>query len=101
MPVARSRDAFTASPSAPIASRWRSQSIGTAMEMYWWMRAKVSGWTSDVGPFGAVSGSSGSPSAIRRALLAEHQPRSCLSSKPASLAVRIETSSEFGWRPYG
>jgi hypothetical protein len=27
--------------------------------------------------------------------------RSCLSSKPASFAVRTATSSELGWRAYG
>jgi hypothetical protein len=85
---------------APIASRWRSHSIGTAIEMYWWMRANVSGWTSDDGPLGAESGSSSSPSIIRRTL-PPSMSLSCLSSNPASLAVRTETSSEFGCRPYG
>ena len=51
-----------------MASRWRSQIIGTAIEMYWWMRAKVRGWTSEVAPFGADSGSSSAPSTIRLAV---------------------------------
>ena len=84
----RSREALTASPSAPIASRWRSQSIGTAIEMYWWIRANVSGCTRDAGPFGADNGSSSSPAIMRRALPPSIS-RSCLSSKPASFAVRV------------
>ena len=33
-----------------MASRWRSHRIGTAVEMYWWIRANVSGWTREVSP---------------------------------------------------
>ena len=67
----RSRDAFTASPSAPIASRWRVHSIGTAIEMYWWMRANVSGWTSDVARAARQRGS-GSSVGDPPCVLAEH-----------------------------
>ena len=42
--------------------------------MYWWIRANVSGWTSEVGPFGADSGSSSSPRDHPARAPAEHQP---------------------------
>ena len=67
-------------------SRWRSQSIGTAIEMYWWIRANVSGWTSDVGPLRRRERlERSSPAIIRRALPPSIR-RSCLSSKPGELA---------------
>ena len=98
-PFYRSRDAFTARPSAPMASRWRSQSIGTAIEMYWWMRAKVRGCTSDVAPLGADSGSRSSP-AICGCAPSEHQPE-LLVVESRELRGSHRHSSEFGWRPYG
>ena len=95
----RSREALTASPSAPIASRWRSQSIGTAIEMYWWIRAKVSGWTSEVGPFGRESGSS---SLARRRCAARSRRASaaaaCRRSRRASRSGRRRAASSAGGR---
>ena len=62
------------------------------------MRAKAIGCEKVPAPRGEVGSSGGSPAAIRLAF-PQSISRSCSSSKPASLAVRMAIRSELGCCP--